>query len=321
MVDAYFKDRKLATLTLRPVPRSERALEILHRVGGYHVDKADADLAALDRSLAKRNTNLTIHYASGHVIQNGALFQTRFRDAIFERWEWLKLRPADDGITYRVSAEKPTRAGTSSRGKPIEIFDPSQIGLQRSLFCFVRNNAAMVASPDATPLADWWLLCDDGAGEIADFIAISAKRPAITFIHVKARHKGEKDTISVTPFSEVVSQAVKNLRAYEQGLLGGMLISRTTSANNSLVWRHDESNVDRLGFIAAMIRLRKPQRHILIFQPRISQKTWEKAVQRHRSGAENGQVGRMRQLSALLSGAESTFQKLGATMAVVGEAG
>ena len=320
VADAYFKDRKLATLSLLPVPRSERTLEILHRVSAYHVDKADAEMAALDRSLAKRSTNLTIHYASGHVVQNGGLFQTRFRDAIFERWRWLDLRPAADGVTYKVSAEKPTRPGVSAKGKPIEIFEPSQIGQQRSLFCFVKNNPAMMASPDNTPATDWWLLCDDGAGEIADFIAISLQRPAITFIHVKARHKGEKDTISVTPFSEVVSQAVKNLRAYDQGLLANMLASRTTAANTGLVWRHTGATVMRLDFITALEALRKPQRHVMIFQPRISQTTWDAAIQRHRAGKEGGQVGRMRQLSALLSGAESTFQKLGATFSVVGEA-
>ncbi|MCW2338219.1 hypothetical protein M2337_002452 [Sphingobium sp. B2D3A] len=319
VVDAYYDDRKLATLSMRPVARADRQLEILHRVVGYHVDKADAELAALDRSLGKRNAQMTIRYASGHVIQNGALYQTHFRDAIFERWRWMKLTPADDGMKYDLKAEKPTKPGISAKGKSIKIFDPSKIGLQDSLFCYVKKHAASTGSPDDIPIDDWWLLCDDGAGEIADFIAISPKRPSISFIHVKARHKGEKSTISVTPFSEVVSQAVKNLRAYDQGLLGDMLSGRTTANNDGLVWRHDGTVIDRAAFVTAMNGLRKPQRHVLIFQPRISEKTWDKAVEQHRAGKEAGQVGRMRQLSALLSGAQSTFQKLGASMEVTGE--
>jgi hypothetical protein len=56
------------------------------------------------------------------------------------------------------------------------------------------------------------LLCDDGAGKLADFIVISPKLQAITFIHVKARGEGEKKTIGVTPFEVVASQAMKNPR-------------------------------------------------------------------------------------------------------------
>jgi hypothetical protein len=322
VADAYYDANQLARVRFRPIPRSDRHLEILYRVEHYHVDKADPDMVDLDRSLARRNTNFTLRYGSGHVIQNGALFQTRFRDTVFDHWNWLRLKPADDGVEYDLNREKPTKlsATLSRTGQKIEVFDPSAIGAQRSLFCFTKRHPQLVVSPPEVAFDDWWLLCDDGAGEIADFIAISPRNSAITFVHVKGFKKGDHKQISVTPFSEVISQAIKNLRAYEQGHLADMLSARTTPEKDRLVWRHDGVTVDRKAFIAKMTSLRRPLRHVVIFQPRTHETTWKTAVKQHRAGSDTGQVGRMRQLSALLVGAEATFQKLGATLAVVGRA-
>jgi hypothetical protein len=88
------------------------------------------------------------------VVQNGALFQTTFRDAIFERWRWIALTAGDDGINYDLRAEKPTRIETNSEGKRTKVFDPSQIGKPRSFFWFVRKYSAMVASPDGSVMPD-----------------------------------------------------------------------------------------------------------------------------------------------------------------------
>lgn len=312
--DAYYDDQKIATVSFRPIRRTDQTVDILHRVISYEVRKDDPAVVALDRSLAKRNTNLTLRYGSGHVVQNGVLYTLQFRDVIFDRWRWTSFPAAADGKPYKLTDEKPT----TGKGKQ-KVFARDQIGKQHSLFCYVRNNVAGLISSDQQPAASWWLLCDDGAGEIADFIALDTKSLLVVFIHVKAWKDGKASTISVTPYSEVMAQAIKNLRSFDQDLLGREIQERTTDANNKLVWRADGAKIDREKFVAKLDELRRgAKRHVLILQPRIHRRAWEKAVHAHRSAQEAGQVGRMRQLSALLSGTESIFQKLGATMAVLG---
>ena len=312
--EAYYDDQKIATVSFRPIRRTDQTVDILHRVNSYAVRKDDPAVVALDRSLAKRNTNLTLRYGSGHVIQNGVLYTLHFRDVIFDRWHWTSFPAAPDGKPYKLTDEKPT----TGKGKK-KVYVPDQIGKDHSLFCYVRNNVADLISPDRRPSGDWWLLCDDGAGEIADFIALDTKSLFVTFVHVKAWKDGKHSTISVTPYSEVIAQAIKNLRSFDQNLLGKEIQDRTTDANSDLVWRADGATIDRKKFVAKLDEFRHgAQRHVLILQPRIHRKAWEKAVHAHRSAQDAAQVGRMRQLSALLSGAESIFQKLGATMAVLG---
>ncbi|MCP2216099.1 hypothetical protein M2226_003644 [Bradyrhizobium elkanii] len=312
--EAYYGDQRVATVSFRPIRRTDQTVDILHRVDSYGVRKDDPAVVALDRSLAKRNTNLTLRYGSGHVIQNGVLYTLHFRDVIFDRWHWTSFPAAPDGKPYKLTDEKPT----TGKGKK-KIYVPDRIGKEHSLFCYVRNNAANLISPDDRPSGDWWLLCDDGAGEIADFIALDTKRLFVTFVHVKAWKDGKESTISVTPYSEVIAQAIKNLRSFDQNVLGKAIHDRTTDANSELVWRADGVMIDRKKFAAKLDEFRHgAQRHVLILQPRTHRKAWEKAVHAHRSAQDAAQVGRMRQLSALLSGAESIFQKLGATMAVMG---
>lgn len=311
---AYFDDRKIATVSFRPVRRTDQTVDISHRVDAYHVRKDDEDLVALDRSLAKRDTNLTLRYGSGHVIQNGVLYTLQFRDVIFDRWRWTVLPPTPSGQQYLLKDEKPT-TGTGKN----KVFDPTQIGLAQSLFCFAKNNVSDIISPDGKPSNDWWLLCDDGAGEIADFIALDTKALFVTFIHVKAWKDGSKSTISVTPFSEVVAQAIKNLRSFDQNLLAKEINQRTTDRNKALVWRANGAPIDRKAFASKLDEFRPgAQRHVLILQPRIHRAAWGKAVLAHRAGKEGAEIGRMRQLSALLSGAESMFQRLAATVHVLG---
>lgn len=311
---AMFDGEHIATIRLEPIKRNDTSVEILHRVENYQVRKDDMRMVFLDRSLMKRNSNLTLRYGSGHVVQKGVLFSLQFKDVIFEDWRWSKFAPASDGKTYKVKDEKPTR---TSKGK--KVYAPDLIGKSDSLFCYVRNNVANLIGRDTSPVKDWHLLCDDGSGEIADFIALSPTKRFVTFVHVKANSKGSASTISVTPFSEVVSQATKNLRNFDQALLSEGIRTRTTDNNKGLVWRHDGAAITREDFCTLLDQFRpNADRHVIILQPRINEGTWNKAVSNHRANKTAAQVGRMRQLSGLLSAARNTFNKLGATIEVVG---
>jgi hypothetical protein len=64
--------------------------------------------------------------------------------------------------------------------------------------------------------ADGWLTCDDGSGEVADFVHVSIDG-VLTLVHVKgAKSNSKKRGIAVNAYEVVAAQAAKNLR-YVQG--------------------------------------------------------------------------------------------------------
>jgi hypothetical protein len=314
LADAFYGNKHLATLRFRPIARADFAVEILVSVEEYIVGKDDPDMIPLDRSLSRRNTFLTIRYSSGHVIQRGKLFAISFRDVIFDAWIWKTFDPAPDGQIYDVGKEKPVK----KNAKQEDVYAPDQIGLQNSLFCFVRNNVQDLIAPYGGN--GWRLLCDDGSGELADFIVHLPEMRSVIFIHVKASKDGSADSIAVTPFSEVVTQATKNLRYFDSGILMKGLKERTTDSNRGLVWQHDGEAINRDEFLEGLTSHHGPlRRHVIILQPRIFRNTWQKFVTAHQSGSEHADVGRMRQLSAVLSTQQEAFRKLDATLKVIGQ--
>ena len=314
--DAFFLDKRIAKLWLCPDGNGDQSIEIRHRILEYYVPKDDPYLVHLDRSLAKRNKRFRLRYESGHIVQNGEIHVITFSDVIFEKWKWLSF---DAGTkSYDITKEKPEKLNA----KKEKVFDPTRIGETTSLFCYIKNRAANFISPSAeVPLSDdWMLLCDDGSGEIADFIAVdpNEENPFLTFIHVKAATGSDK-FISVVPFSEVENQAQKNIRFLEPKLLAEELQTRTSDLNRNLVWRSNGSQALRSDFINLVEKLgHSIRRHLMLFQPQILRSTWDKAVLNLRNSKVDANVARMRQLSAVLSGAEESFRRMGATFCVVG---
>jgi hypothetical protein len=65
-----------------------------------------------------------------------------------------------------------------------------------------------------------WLWCDDGSGEIADFIHLDPGKSVLSLIHVKAANSDSPQRgISVSAYEVVCSQALKNLRYTERSEL------------------------------------------------------------------------------------------------------
>lgn len=313
VADAYYDSTRLARVSLRPIIRGGDQLDILHRVLNYWVAKDDSGLVAMDQSLARRNARFTLRYGSGHVIQGGIIFMLNFRDAVFDRWRWI-----DFGTNYEVDKEKPEKPAA----KKAKVFDPTKLGFDRSLFCYIKNNVGDWIAPQMgmAPSDQLLLLCDDGPGEIADFIAIDPHpdRRFVTLVHVKAA-EGSINRISVGPFSEVTSQALKNLREVDLKNLADDLAKRKSTRNAKWTWRRDGTVIDRDDFIASLRTMgRGAQRHVVLFQPRIAKPAWDAAVTAHRNDENTADVGRMRQLSALLSSAEEMFRQLETGLTVIG---
>ncbi len=141
---------------------------------------------------------LKIFYDSVHTYSDGQIFEVKTRPLLFELKD-------EDFSGSDVSLEKPRPAGAN------EGVDLSRIGEQneRSLFTWVWRH-----------YKKGWLWCDDGSGEIADFIHLDPAKSVLSLIHVKAANSDSAQRgISVSAYEVVCSQALKNLRYTERQAL------------------------------------------------------------------------------------------------------
>lgn len=115
------------------------------------------------------------------------------------------------------------------------------------------------------------LICDDTAGEIADFIAYRAGRdPAIALIHIKRPTTTSR--LSAASLHEVLSQAVKNLGA---ATIGADSLMQSPASRWNGDWTVDKRRVKRIRFgpgtgrehftrFKALLRSANTQRHVCV---------------------------------------------------------
>jgi len=92
---------------------------------------------------------LTIYYASGHTLSAGGVYRPRIKSSPFQNWTFC------DFAGYDIVREKPAGAGSSAA----QIHAAIGYAGDESLFSWVVHH-----------FNDGWLTCDDGSGEIADFV-------------------------------------------------------------------------------------------------------------------------------------------------------
>lgn len=282
------------------------------------------DLHLQAAKVCRRQHWLTVRYDSGHTLSAGNLFSVRHRNVTFENWEWAELSHRG----YNIWQEKPMvdkDTGEPVLERPKEriqaVFDPTRIGEDRSLFCWVQRNWP-IQTPGA---ATGWLACDDGAGEIADFIHLDPnppdrRGPLLSLIHVKASHSDSKERqISTSDYEVVVGQAVKNLRSLDRIHLADGLVDGKGKAVGDAVWR-DGVPTTRDEMVKALKGLKENyRRQVVVVQPRITSKE-HRAVRNDRTaGRDTARSKRMRQLDTLLIGAQADCRALQADLLVVGE--
>lgn len=146
------------------------------------------------------------YYESWHTLANSTLTLAKVQDRSFSL-EFLNFAPS---IVYRVDQEKPP-------GKKVVLANMFTAG-DVSLFKWVfKEGLSQMKLPLPQP-GVCWLYCDDGSGEVADFIHLklptgSSGKPKITLIHVKgANGNSANRRISVGAYEVVTAQAMKNLR-------------------------------------------------------------------------------------------------------------
>jgi hypothetical protein len=160
------------------------------------------------------------------------------------------------------------------------------------------------------------LICDDGPGEIADFIHL-ASNGDLSFIHVKkADSKGISRRFAVGPYEVVTSQATKNLIYFDSQSLRDRLEAAPRPISAS--WVDGARVADRTEFLEMLqCRGARDKRFVVIVQPHVS----EAMYKRHQpSGVTpaNADEYRLMLLETLLNGACGPVSMLGGRLTVIG---
>ncbi len=299
--DVYLRNDRIGTLEFRIAVADDGAATM-------KIAPDDPDDPTLqDAVMACEEASwLTVRYESGHTLADRLVYATRFRDVQFSNWEFWPMAGFD------VTKEKPPTS---------RHFDPMMIGESDSLFCWVKKNW-----PPPTGANPGWLACDDGAGEIADFIHVDPAARLVTLIHVKASHsEAENREISTSDYEIVVGQAVKNLRFLDRINLVQRLLDGSAKSVAQATWLDGQNQGDRADLVEAVGKMGEDyDRRVVVLQPRVTSREYQWARNEQKKGKQkegkaSSKVKRLLQLDALLLEAQSACRDLGAEFVVIGE--
>jgi hypothetical protein len=238
---------------------------------------------------------LTVYYDSGHMVDGRSIWKREVRTAPFPCWSF------QDFTGYDITREKPI--GKSS---PTEIH--AGIGLKGddSLFNWVAHH-----------YSTGWLTCDDGTGEVADFVHVS-QSGVLSLIHVKAANsRSATRRIAVGSYEVVASQAAKNFVNLDPNELRDRLTAPTTFAHAT--WTHGVRVTDRVDFIDAMdSRNSNDEYRVIIVQPHVSERAYDNIRKPGSQTETNEDSYRLDLLETLLNTIRGSVTSLGADMQVIG---
>jgi hypothetical protein len=234
---------------------------------------------------------ITVYYASGHTFTHGTLYKPQSKPRPFGNWEWK------DFAGYSIAKEKPG----SKNWSPEQIHAAIGVGDDRSIFSWV-------VSYFKTGL----LTCDDGPGEIADFIHVGVDDFTLSLIHVKgAANDSALRSVSATAYEVVVSQAVKNSMFLDGDLLVEHL--KTAPVPCPGTWTDGVRQADRTDLIEAILeRDARDKCRVIIVQPHVSEKIYNEA---HSDGSSSARPSvnllRLQRLENILNGGRPTVTGMG----------
>jgi hypothetical protein len=275
------------------------------KVDGFDEDGGGAEVLQLCRS----PEYLTIYFDTGHTYSRGHFYETRFRDARFGDWRWVRM-DLDDTIFKQEKPLDGKRFAVENTGNPD---DKSLFGLVARHWPNLEDRGAQTG----------WLVCDDGAMESADFIHVdnTASPPTLTLIHVKGSGSDNVNRgLSVSDYEVVVGQAVKNLRHIDRELLKEKLQANTDGVLKDAVWHNGVRQQNRDGVLAMLDGLGSNLRKsVAVFQPRVQRSVYNKIRTKMDQHENSSQVRRMQQLDALLLGARADCFSIGADFYVISD--
>ncbi len=248
----------------------------------------------------------TLRYANGCVVSGTTAYLPRYSARPFQGWTWSNFA---DPMMIDITKEKPVALGSPDRRK----IDLSRIGAagEDSLFSWIHRRWGM----DRSGI----LLCDDGSGEIADFLHLAPRdqdgESTLTLIHAKGSKKADPERgLSVSEYEVVVAQATKNLAFASPAAIAVKL--RALSAN-ARVWV-DGAAAESASHLADELDARGPKvrLRVVVLQPHTRQQAYEIDV----ASATPTIKVRHAQLSVLLLEAEAACRSVGASFSVIASA-
>ncbi|MFC3961608.1 hypothetical protein [Nocardia jiangsuensis] len=247
------------------------------------------------RDALSSGDSVTVYYRSGHAFVNNTFYTAPITTARFSNWSF------EDFGGYRIDREKPDVRGDQA------IHDSIGLDGDTSLFAWVLNH-----------YGDGWLICDDGSGEVADFLHI-ADDGVLTFIHVKATDNvSPLRRIAVVPYEVVVSQAVKNSVYADADLLAKRL--QVPRIARPAAWTEGKRVPDRSEFLEVLAARDATDRtEVVVIQPHVSEQSYWR-VRRSNSSSPSNELLRLYLLERLLTSARSNVVASCDEFTVVGSA-
>lgn len=237
-----------------------------------------------------------VYYDSGHVVGPHGIGSRNINSAPFDNWNFL------DFSGFDISTEKPGKT-------PAQIHSRTGSSDDTSLFGWIARH-----------YSSGWLTCDDGPGEVADFVHISPDG-VLSMIHVKAAHSvSQTRGVSVSAFEVVAGQAVKNSRyLVDLNLLSEALLIAPPAQRAA--WTDGKRVPDRTEFLAMMGALMpSDKKKVVIVQPHVSEAMYNRI--RPGDGSETGartrELFRLSSLETLLHTTRAAAVAVSADLHVVG---
>jgi hypothetical protein len=262
---------------------------------GHEGEPTDAPTVVDIRENLKEVGDWSIYYMSGHAVHGSCIYQERRTPVPFGGWRFEDLNG------FCVDREKP--AGRNPR----EIHAAIGENGDTSLFSWVVR-----AYPTGS------LLCDDGPGEIADFLHIEDDG-TLTLIHVKgAANSSPRRRVAVGPYEVVVSQAVKNLLHLDTTRLAERLAESPIAA--PAAWCQGVRVPGRADFLDSLA-CREPVHPlaVVVVQPHLTRSTHQR-LRALGADARDPELHRLWMLEMLLHGTTQQCQGKNARFTVVGDA-
>ena len=265
---------------------------------GLNVDKPATNPAVTREILDALKTSrelLSIYYDSGHVFDGHSIWRRHVGDAPFPNWRW------EEFTGYDIHREKPLKPGKGVNDAAVH----AAIGRDgdNSLFAWVADH-----------YSDGWLTCDDGQGEVADFVHLSPEGD-LTLIHIKKADSVNR-RMSAGPYEEVTAQATKNLDHLDQEELYLLLASPSFATAS---WTKGERVADRTEFLEQLKnRPARAKKSVVILQPHVSQVQYNRVQPPADGTPPDVNALRLMQLETLLNASRSAVTGLGADLWVIG---
>jgi hypothetical protein len=202
-----------------------------------------------------------VYYDSGHVVGPHGIGRRNVSPLPFPNWRFL------DFSGFRIATEKPSKV-------------PAQIH-------------ALTGGPQDNSLFGWaaqhysagHLICDDGPGEVADFVHIS-EDDTLSLIHVKkADSAAPSRGVAVSAFEVVAGQAVKNSRLFIEPDQLREYIDMPHSAERA-AWTDGRRVPDRADFLKRLDSLPPDKKQVVIVQPHVSELIYRRIRQGSGSGGK-----------------------------------